>query len=171
MRTSERELDERAGRLLSAGRPAYPEDLDRRLRERLARVGGEKHAVPLRRNFLRWALAAPAVAVVLLIAAWLIRTPSRSSAPPAMAGVPARGDAPAAAGPRSLPVPPAAQAARSAPQPVPGVERRPARRADGRRGAAPKEPVRLEFTIPEREITILWEQQSNFDLAALVAAR
>ncbi len=164
MRTSERELDERAGRLLSAGRPAYPEDLDRRLRERLARVGGEKCAVPLRRNFLRWALAVPAVAVVLLIAAWLIRTPSRSSAPPAMAGVLGRGRAPAAGGLHPIPAPMTVQAASVSPPPGPTG------RMNGTRAAPNGKSVRVEFSIPDREITILWEQRSDFDLAALRAA-
>jgi hypothetical protein len=166
MKTSNRKLDERVGRLLRAGRPAYAENLDLRLRERLARIKAEKRPIPLRPGIFGWTLAASMAAAALLIAAGLIWWPA--TGPKAPAGAPTRETPSMAEVPRPVPVSPATQAARVAHQPVPGTDRRPARRIDGWRHAATKEPVRLEFAIPEQEITILWVQRSNFSLAALV---
>lgn len=168
MSANDRKLDERAGLLLRAGSPSYPEDMDRRLQERLARTGRERR--PGRLGLARpgRARAASLAAATLLVTAglawWLFQRqnlPVQVSQGPAVAAV---------GQPRPLPVPlkPPAVAPNVPSRPQAG--RRTVNRSSGR-SAAPREPLRMEFAIPEKEITILWEQRSEFDLATLLASR
>ncbi|HNX97866.1 MAG TPA: hypothetical protein PKK12_09310 [Candidatus Aminicenantes bacterium] len=175
MNPRDRELDGRIGKLLQAGKPAYPEDLDRRLGERLTRARGEARPVPLRMAFSRRALRTAAAAAAVLVVAVLVWWSASGPRAPAVVPSPPAGKGVAAAGaPGAVPEPPPAMPTeRGKLAPPPGTARGPkvAARLRGRRGAAPAEPIRLEFAIPERSITILWEQRNDFDLAALVAAR
>lgn len=176
MNPRDRELDGRIGKLLRAGKPVFPEGLDLQLRERLARVATEKRPVWLRQTFPRRALAASLAAAAVLVVAVLVWWSASGPRAPAVVPSPPAGKGVAAAGaPGAVPEPPPAMPTeRGKLAPPPGTARGPkvAARLRGRRGAAPAGAgIRLEFAIPERSITILWEQRSDFDLAALVAAR
>ncbi len=170
MTPNEQEFAARARRLLEAGKPAYPEGLDRQLRERLSRVATEKGVVLLGQAFPRRALVASLAAMTLLAVAGLVWWSSRF--PQAKPGTVPR-VAGTVAGPRPVSVPPPVQiAALPAPSPVAAPKVAAKNRAAGRgHGAVSRQPVRIEFTIPESSITILWEQRGDFELAALVAAR
>lgn len=166
MKASDREMDERAGRLLRAGRPAYPGDLDRKLRERLVQVKAEERPVQRRIGLPGWALAASSAAAIVVIAAGLLwRAPNRPRAPVSPVA-PVEGVAAVAA--RPLQTVPEIRVGPAPLPPVPLAQQRAARRRAEKRPSS-GEAIRMEFSVPERAMTILWEQRSDFDLAALMA--
>lgn len=181
MSERERDFDARIRRLLRSGKPAYPENLDRRLRERISRIDREARPLPRSWSIPRWCWAATAAAAVLLVVG-LLWWPGPKRPGPGMAPVSAAedmgraeaaipGQGPAAALATSRSVPAVAAKALAVPRKIAAQMIRKKDRSGQSPGTVGTGPVRLEFIIPERQITILWEQRGDFDLTALVAVR
>jgi hypothetical protein len=155
-------FDTQVTRLLQAARPAYPSDLDWKLQVRLANPSVDVQATPAAARWPRLRVALAATVLLLAALGLLWHGGSRPGAWPTPPGL-----KPTELALARL-VPPLQPEKRG----VPGV---PDRR--GRANLAPMTPglraqpshVRLEFVIPDKNITIVWEQTSDFDLAKLGA--
>lgn len=167
MKNDLREREETARRLLRAARPEYPADMDERLRAGLRPPTNTGiPVVPRRRPY--WLAAVAAGAAAALVGVLLLYRPSG----PEVGG----GETPAPRLVRQrvvapvVPRPPDVAPAPRRPARLAAVSRRPRPEGAVHPVSVPPERVRLEFTIPEKNIIILWEQRADFDSIGLTEA-